>query len=357
MASDQDQSQKTEEPTQKKLQDAHKKGDVAKSQEVTTFFSLCMVTLLIGFFATSIVGKTGDALRVFLEMPHQRGFTLGDMKTLFREVGWILFGAISIPLAFSIFGGVAGNLVQHKPVFTTERMKPKLEKISPAKGLKRMFGATGLVNFAKGLAKILLVSAVVFALFWPERKFLPTLISTDPALVLPIIKGLAMKMMWAVLAIVAVLAILDFTYQKFDFNKRQRMSRQEIKDEHKQSDGDPKVKARLRQIRMERAQRRMMAEVPNATVVIANPTHFAVALKYESGVTGAPICVAKGVDAIALKIREIAEESRVPVVENPPLARSLYASVEIDDEIPPEHYKAVAEVVGYVMRLDKRQRA
>jgi flagellar biosynthetic protein FlhB len=157
--------------------------------------------------------------------------------------------------------------------------------------------------------------------------------------------------MIAALAVLAVVAVLDYALQRYRFMQRNRMSKQEVKDELKQTDGDPAVKARIRKVRIERARRRMMAQVPEATVVITNPTHYAVALKYESGKMAAPICVAKGMDALALRIRAVAEEAEVPIVENPPLARALYASVELDEAVPPEHYKAVAQVIGYVMRL------
>lgn len=159
----------------------------------------------------------------------------------------------------------------------------------------------------------------------------------------------------AALSVLAVLAGADYMVQRFRFLRRNRMSKQEVKEEFRRTEGDPAVKAKIRQLRNERARRRMMAEVPKATVVVTNPTHFAVALKYESGKMAAPVCVAKGVEALALRIREVAEENAVPVVENPPLARALYASVDIDEAIAPEHYKAVAQGIGYVMRLNGRR--
>jgi flagellar biosynthetic protein FlhB len=167
---------------------------------------------------------------------------------------------------------------------------------------------------------------------------------------------LLFKVLMAALAALAVIAGLDYFLQKMQFLKRNRMSKQEIKEEYRQNEGDPHIKAKVRQIRQERSRRRMIAKVPEATVILMNPTHYAVALKYESGKMAAPICVAKGVDAVALKIRAVAEDNEVPVVENPPLARALYASVEIDEAVPPEHYKAVAQVIGYVMRLQGKIR-
>jgi flagellar biosynthetic protein FlhB len=163
-----------------------------------------------------------------------------------------------------------------------------------------------------------------------------------------------LKLLGAVVAVMIVVAALDFAYQRFKWRQRQRMSIRELKEEFKQQEGSPEIKAKVRQIRRERARRRMMSEVPNATVVVTNPTHFAVALKYESGMA-APVCVAKGIDAVALRIRAVAEAAGVTVVENPPLARVLHATVDLDEEIPPEHYKAVAQIIGYVMGLKSRR--
>ena len=188
------------------------------------------------------------------------------------------------------------------------------------------------------------------ALLWPERQRLDTLVMVDPAAILPLTKSLALGVMGTVVAILAIIAAADYLFQYRQWFERQKMSLQEIKDEFKQTEGDPTAKGRIRQLRIARMRKRMMAEVPKASVIITNPTHFAVALQYERGMN-APLCLAKGVDAVALKIREIAAKHNIPIVENPPLARALHATVEIDKEIPVEHYKAVAEVIGYVMRL------
>lgn len=205
------------------------------------------------------------------------------------------------------------------------------------------------------MAKLVLVAAIVISIMWPERDQLAQVVMVSPSMILPVVQVLGLQILSAVIGVLTILAILDFTYQKYNFMQQQKMSKQEIKDEFKQADGDPKIKAKLAQIRAERQRTRMMAAVPDATVVIMNPTHFAVALKYESDDMSAPICVAKGIDEVALRIRGMAEEHDVPVLENPPLARALYASVELDDEIPAEHFKAVAEVIGYVMRLKRKK--
>jgi flagellar biosynthetic protein FlhB len=250
-----------------------------------------------------------------------------------------------------VVAAVLGNVVQHAPVFSAERMKPKFSKISPLKGFKRIFGTMAFVNFGKGLAKLSVVGLVTFFIIWPQRDLLLGVMAQDISGFFPFVLQFCIEMMGAIVAVLAFIAVLDFIYQRYDYTKRQRMTKQEVKDEHKQTEGDPAIRAKLRQIRMERGRQRMMAQVPNASVVITNPTHFAVALSYESDAMSAPICVAKGADVIAHRIREVAKENDVPIVENPPLARALYQSVDIDDEVPAIHYKAVAQVIGYVMRL------
>ena len=190
------------------------------------------------------------------------------------------------------------------------------------------------------------------ALLWPERTRLDTLVTIDPAAILPMTQTLALQLLGAVVAILAFVAAADFLFQYRQWFERQKMSFRELKEEFKDTEGDPHVKGKIRQIRETRMRKRMMAAVPQASVVITNPTHVAVALKYERGMN-APVCVAKGMDVIALKIREVADANGVPIVENPPLARALHGTVEIDREIPAEHYQAVAEVIGYVMRLNR----
>jgi flagellar biosynthetic protein FlhB len=201
----------------------------------------------------------------------------------------------------------------------------------------------------------LLLGALMVWLLWPERSRLDALVFTDVSALLPITETLSIKLLGAVVAVLAIIAVLDFLFQYRTWFERQKMSLREIKEEFKHTEGDPTVKGKIRQIRQERARKRMMAAVPTATVVITNPTHFAVALKYERGMN-APVCVAKGIDAIALKIREVATRHAIPVVENPPLARAIHATVEVDQEIAPDHYKAVAEVISYVMRLRRAVR-
>ncbi len=351
MSDEKDESQKTEDPTDKKLKDAHKKGEVAKSQEINTWFVLAATAALITFMSAGLARDLSALFLDFIARPHALPVEGAGLMIVVRKLGEGVVIAMALPLGLLLLAAIAGNMIQHKPVFTAERMKPKLNKISPLKGFKRIFGLSALVNFFKGLGKMTLVGVVAFAITWPNRDQIANIISWNISSLLPFIQGLATEMLGAVLAILAVIAVFDFMYQKYQFTKKQRMTKQDVKDEHKQSDGDPAVKAKLRQLRMERGRKRMMAAVPDASVVIVNPTHFAVALKYDSGAMAAPVCLAKGVDQVALRIREVAEDHKIPIIENPPLARALYASVEIDDAVPTEHYEAVAKVIGYVMRL------
>ena len=353
MAENPDDTEKTEEPSQKKLDDAHKKGDVAKSQEVNSWFVLMGTTLVIAMFSGPITGDITGAMQVFLAQANEITVDSASMVRLFTSIAIAVLAALGLPFLVLWISAVAGNLVQHRLVLSAEPIKPKLSKISPAAGFKRLFSATSLVNFAKGLVKLGIIGSVMFAIVWPERGGLALLVSSDPAEVLPTVRILALKMLIGVLMVLGVVAVLDFSYQRFTWNKKQRMTLKELRDEYKQMEGDPAVRAKIRQIRIERGRKRMMANVPRASVVIANPTHFAVALQYEDGMA-APVCLAKGVDAVALRIRAIAEENAIPVIENPPLARALHAGLEVDAEIPPEHYQAVAKVISYVLQQKKK---
>jgi flagellar biosynthetic protein FlhB len=350
MAEQNEENEKSQDPTQKRLDDALERGDVAKSQEVSTWFVLAGGTLMLMAFANSMGSTLKGTLMGLIANAHQIPTDGRGLVRLTNRLGVEVIAAVAIPILLVALFAVAGNMIQHRLVWSTEGLKPKFSKISPAAGLKRLFSKVALVNFAKGIAKIALLGTVMAMLLWPERSRLDTLVTIDVAAILPFTAIFALKMLGFVVVIMAFIAAADFFFQYRQWYERQKMSLQEIKEEFKQSEGDPHIKARIRRIRETRMRKRMMAAVPNASVVIMNPTHYAVALKYERG-DNAPVCVAKGLDAIALKIREVAEAHNVPVVENPPLARALHATVEIDQEIPAEHYRAVAEVIGYVMRL------
>jgi flagellar biosynthesis protein FlhB len=352
MADENDTSDKTEDPTQKRLDDAHDRGDVVKSQEINTWFVIAGGTLVLSTFSGSMGGGILLPLRNLIAnagMIHTDGPSL---LALAQSLGYALMAAIGVPFLMLALAAIAGNMVQHRLVWSGESLKPKLSKISPAAGAKRIFGKQAAANFGKGLFKLVALGAVMTAILWPEHHRLESMVRFDPAALLGLTTGMTVHLMGAVVAMLAIVAIADYLFQYRQWFERQKMSLQEMKEEFKQSEGDPHIKGRIRQLRQARMKKRMMAAVPKASVVITNPTHYAVALTYERGMS-APVCVAKGVDTIALKIREVAGKHDIPIVENVPLARALYAAVDLDEEIPVEHYHAVAEVIGYVMGLKR----
>jgi flagellar biosynthetic protein FlhB len=352
MADENDAAEKTEDPTQKRLDDAHERGDVAKSQEVNTWFVIAGATLVLSTFSGSIGGGILMPLRNLIANSWMIRTDGAGLLALAQSLEYALIAAIGVPLLMLALAAIAGNMIQHRLVWSGESLKPKFSKISPGAGAKRIFGKQAAANFVKGIFKVVALGAVMTAILWPERHRLEAMVRFDPAAILGVTTSLTLKLLGAVVAMLAVVAIADYFFQYRQWFERQKMSLQEMKEEFKQSEGDPHIKGKIRQLRHARMKKRMMASVPKASVIITNPTHYAVALSYERGMS-APVCVAKGTDAIALKIREIAGKHDIPIVENVPLARALHATVEIDDEIPVEHYHAVAEIIGYVMGLKR----
>jgi flagellar biosynthetic protein FlhB len=350
MAEESEGNDRTEDPTPRRLEEALRRGDVVKSTEVNTWFMIAGGTLLIMVFAAPAATSLEATLQGLLAKSYLVSTDGPALVALMKTLAMEVLGAFGIPLLLLCIAALAGNVVQHRLVFSTEPIKPQLSRISPAAGLARLFSRQALANFAKGLVKLGVVGAVMASLLWPQRHLLSALVATDPAVILPFTRTLAMKMLGTVVAILAIVAIADYLFQYRQWFERHKMSLREMKEEFRQTEGDPAVKGKLRQLRQTRMRKRIMAAVPKASVVITNPTHFAIALRYERGMN-APVCVAKGVDLIARKIRQVAEEHDIPVVENPPLARALHGTVEIDQEIPQEHYRAVAEIIGYIMRL------
>jgi flagellar biosynthesis protein FlhB len=353
MAGEDDDSQKTEDPTGKRLSDAREKGQVARSQEVSSWFTLLALALVVGIFAPSLSGDIGGVLRPFLEQPHLIPLEGNALRDVLTGTVFAILKVAVVPLAIILGAGLAAATIQNGIIVTTEQIRPKLSNISLKRGFKKMFSTRALTDFVKGVLKLTVVGVVVMLILLPDRdsvQVIPTMSVTD---MLALVQSEASKVIIGVLSVMTLVTLVDVMYQRFMHHKELRMTKQQVKDEHKQSEGDPMIKGRLRQIRVERARKRMMAAVPDADVVITNPTHYAVALKYDQRSMEAPRVVAKGVDNVALRIREVAEENGVSIVENPPVARALHAAVEIDQEIPPEHYKAVAEIIGYVMRLKK----
>jgi flagellar biosynthetic protein FlhB len=355
VADERDDTERSEDPTQKRLTEAQERGDVVKSQEVSTWFVLGGGTLVLMAFAGTMGQSLLTTMRGLIANSHHIRVENRGFLTVLAKLELSLVAALAVPFLVLALAAILGNMVQHQLVWSTEPLKPKLSKISPLAGFKRLFSKQALMNFVKGLIKIAVIGTILAMLMWSQRPRLESLVSIDIAALLPFTQVLSLQMLGAAVAVLAIVAAADYLFQYRQWYERQKMSVHELKEEFKQTEGDPTIKARIRQIRQTRMRKRMMAAVPTASVVITNPTHYAIALKYENGMN-APVCVAKGVDAIALKIREVAVQHMIPVVENPPLARALHGTVELDREIPPEHYQAVAEIIGYVMRLNRAAR-
>jgi flagellar biosynthetic protein FlhB len=350
MAEGENDSDRSEDPSAKRLEEALERGDVVKSQEVSTWFVIGAGALMLSTFSGSMSGGLSATLRGIIANSYQIPVDPRGLMVMLSRIEGEVLSAIALPLGMLALAALIGNVIQHRLVWSAESLTPKFSKISPLAGAKRLFSMQALVNFIKGLVKILGLGAVMAALLWPQRHRLDALVSSDILSTLVLTRSLALDMIGAVVAILFLIAAADYLYQYRTWFERQKMSMRELKEEFKQTEGDPLIKGKIRQLRQQRMRKRMMAAVPKASVVITNPTHYAVALQYEKGME-APICVAKGADNMALKIREIAKQHSVPIVENPPLARALHASIEVDDEIPTEHYKAVAEVIGYITKL------
>src|SRR5260221_1831593 len=350
MAEDLGDPDKTEEPTQKRLEEALKRGDVVKSQEVNTWFVIAGAALVLMAFSGAMGRDLTTTMRGIVANAHDISVDGPALPRLFQKLGREMIAAVAVPFLILILAALCGNIIQHRLVWSFEPLMPKLSKISPAAGLKRMFSKQALATLAKGLIKIVLVGCVLTALMWPERGKLEGLTHSDASLIIQLCQALALKLLGSVVAMLAVVAAADYLFQYRQWYERQKMSLRELKEEFRQTEVDPAIKGRMKQVRQIRMRRRMIAAVPKSALVLTNPTHFAIALEYNRGMD-APVCVAKGVDSMALKIREVADAHSIPIVGKPPLARALHATVQLDQKIPPEHYKAVAEVIGYVMRL------
>src|ERR1700761_4480229 len=352
MADEADTSDKTEDPTQKRLDEALERGDVVKSQEINTWFIIAGSTLVMSTFGGSIGGGLLMPLRNLIANSWMIRTDGPGLLQLASHLGLAVAAVLGVPMLLLALAAIAGNMMQHRLVWSGESLKPSFSKISPGAGAKRIFGKQSAANFLKGLFKLVALGVVMTMILWPERLRLEAMVRFDPAALLGVTSSMTIHLLGTVVAVLAIIAIGDYLFQYRTWYERQKMSLQEIKEEFKQSEGDPHIKGRLRQLRAARMKKRMMAAVPKASVIITNPTHYSVALQYERGMA-APLCLAKGVDNIAFKIREVAREHNIPIVENVALARALYATVEIDEEIPVEHYHAVAEVIGYVMGLKR----
>ena len=349
MADENDAASKSEEATPRRLEEARAKGDVAKSPELAQTAAVAGAFGVLVMMGGWICRDLAERLTPFLAHPETMDLQGGQGVSIARYAIMSAMPALAIVLGTSMLAGIAGNVVQTGLLFTPSKLAPDLSKLNPFKGLGRMFGIDGFVQFGRSVVKIVLTGAIAWMVLRPHADELPGLAALAPNAILPFAANLAKALGFALIGLLAGVAMLDYLIQRQRFMAKMRMTKEELKEEFKQSEGDPHVKAKQRQIRNERARRRMIQAVPKATVVVMNPTHYAVALRYEAGATPAPECVAKGMDDLALRIREVAEAHGVPIVEDPPLARALYAAVEVDTTIPHQHYEAVAKIIGFVL--------
>ena len=351
--------EKTHDPTQKKLEDARKKGDIAKSTELAVTASY--LALFIAFFAIGgqALQSSGAGLSVFLEQPDRlTGQILGPGGGLLSaRLVWASVGSLSPLFIVPLAGALLAFVAQRAFVFSLEKLQPKLSRVSPIATAKQKFGPTGLVEFAKSTAKLIAISLIAGVLLWVEISAIVGSARATPAALSVTMSAMFMRLFTGILVVSAAIAFIDFAWQRFDHMRKLRMSFQDIKDENKEVEGDPHLKNRRRQRAVEISKNQMLADVPEADVVIVNPTHVSVALKWSRAKGTAPVCVAKGVDHVALQIREIADRSGVPLHRDVPTARALYDLVEIGDEIPPEQYKAVAAAIRFAEDMRRKARA
>ncbi|WP_298966148.1 flagellar biosynthesis protein FlhB [uncultured Methylobacterium sp.] len=349
MAEDTDQDSKTEEPTGRRISEAIEKGNIPFSREAPVFASFLALLVVLSYFVREHGATLARDLAPLFD--HPRGFTLADghdAMTLMLAVAAICARFLLPVLVVLCAFGLASTLLQNLPTVSSERIRPQWSRISPATGWGRLFGLSGAVEFLKSLFKFSAITVVSLMLLRSEQHKVVNAMYVDPSQLPELILSMAIRLVSAVSVATIVLVAGDLIWARLRWQRSLRMTRQEVKDEHKQTEGDPTVKSRIKSMILDRGRQRMLAAVPRATVVIANPTHYAIALRYERDENPAPLVLAKGKDLIALRIREIAEQHGIPVIEDKPLARSLHDSAEVDKMIPAEFYRAVAQILFFL---------
>lgn len=344
---------KTEEPTGKKLSDAKKKGQIPKSVELNSAIILLFIMFAFNIYGDSLFTNARLFIIESYKYLTKEIMNNGDVLSIFLFM--IKNGVVAaLPIVLTVLViGVAGNLLQTGFIFTSESIKPKFEKINPLQGFKRFFSKRSFVELLKSVAKVSVVGYVAYSFVKSKINDILKTSDLNPVGIFPFVKSITDSQLSRIVMVMLVIGIVDFVFQKRQYKKDLRMTKQEVKEEFKQMEGNPEIKSKIKQKQREMSMRRMMQEVPKATVVVTNPTHFAVALKYEKNENAAPVVVAKGADLVALRIKEIARENSVPILENKQLARTLYARVEINEVIPVELYQTVAEIIAYVYSMKK----
>ena len=346
--------ERTEKATPKRRSEARKKGQVARSHEVNSTAVLLATTAALAISGPAMASGMRTLIAETMARVAEPDVTSQTISGLMTHWAMTIVGLIAPVLAAAAAAGVASNVIQNKPGFTPNAIRPDFRKISPIGGIKRLFGPQALAEFAKSIAKLGVVGSVAVLVLWPEVDHLARLGDMTPGAISAYTASLVLKLAFFILAVLAPLAAADLIFQRRQHEKGMMMSKQEVKEEQRQQDIAPEIKSAIRRRGIQMSRQRMLAQVPSADVIITNPTHFAIALRYGRDVS-APKVVAKGQDLIALRIREIAAEHDIAIVENPPLARAIYKQVEVDQEIPAEFFSGVAEVLAYVYRTSRRK--
>lgn len=351
-----DSGEKTEQPTSKKLSESKKKGQVAKSQDLNASIILLVSAILMVIFADRSVQKICEFLYVSYTDYIHYSLNERNVQSLFGIYIYNFFRVTGIAFGVIMVMGVTANLIQSGFIFSLEPLKPNLNKLNPIEGFKNLFSKRTAFNLIKTLLKFILIGVVAFGFIKDNIDKIFSVSGIGVFALFGFVKETIFQLIIRVIAVMLILGIIDFIFQKYDHKKRLRMTKHEVKEEWKQSEGDPMIRSMRKQKQRQMSMNRMMAEVSDASVVITNPTHLAIALRYEENVDEIPIVIGKGADHIAGKIREIAKESDIPIIENKPLAQVLYKQVDIGEEVPPSLYQAVAEILAVVMRIKKKRR-
>lgn len=348
---DEDEASKTEEPSERKIEKAREEGDIAVSQDAKSFIML-IAMLFVVWLVIPLMFRWfyGFSLK-FIESPETIPVDDRHLRLLMTHSVLGLLKILGIPFAIFMIAGIIANVYQTGFIYAPKKLEPNWNKLNIFAALPNFINMKKIVESIKGIIKIAVISFIAVLVVSPYLEKADLMPTMEVMAILRFIHKVVILLIFTVVIATFVIAAADYLYQRYAHLKKLRMTKQEVKEEYKQTEGDPMVKSRIRQVRMERARHRMMENVPKADVVIVNPTHYAVALEYKMDKMDTPVVVAKGLDHLALRIREVAEAHEIPIVENPPLARALFAGVEVDQAIPPEHFKAVAEVIGYVMQL------
>ena len=350
--------ERTEQATPKKKQEARKKGQVAQSKEISSVMILMVSSAFFYFAGSWMFWNLSELITgVYQNIDNLRFNDVAEASAFSVE---ILYKLLSVLLPFLLPIAIAGfvaNILQVGFKISSEAVAPKLSRLNPISGMKRFISLKSLVELGKSILKIIFIGSIAYILVKSDMKAFPALIHQEVGQILVFISRISLKICFFVCLAMLVLAVLDYIYQRWQHEKDLKMTKQEVKDEQRQTYGDPKIKARIRGVQMEMARRRMMEAIPEADVVITNPTHLAIALRFDAQEMIAPRVLAKGAGFVAQRIREIAEENKIPIIEEKPLAQGLYKMVEIGDYIPAELYRAVAEVLAYVYRLKGMHRA